>query len=70
MVVPKVVREHLGLQPGDQMDFVIQDDGQVIVRPAAVDVRTLRGILAKPGRKPVSVAQMNAAIRRRAGGRA
>jgi antitoxin PrlF len=66
MVIPKPVREHLGVQPGDQVDFVIEDDGKVIVRSAALDVRQLKGILAQPGRKPVSVEQMNRAIRRRA----
>jgi len=66
MVIPKPVREHLGVQPGDQVDFVIEDDGKVIVRSAALDVRHLKGILARPGRKAVSVEQMNGAIRRRA----
>jgi len=64
MVIPKPVRDHLRVQPGDQLDFVIQDDGQVVVRPAVLDVRELKGILAKPGRKPVSVEQMKRAIRR------
>ena len=66
MVIPKAVREHLGVQPGDQIDFVIEDDGKVLVRPALLDVRQLKGILARPGRKPVSVQQMKKAIRRRA----
>lgn len=66
MVIPKLVREHLGVQPGDQMDFIIQDDGQVVVKPAIVDVRKLKGLLARPGRKPVSIEQMKRAIRRRA----
>ena len=66
MVIPKPVREHLGVQPGDQLEFVIEDDGKVVVRPAVLDVRALKGILARPGRKPVSVEQMNRSIRRRA----
>jgi AbrB family looped-hinge helix DNA binding protein len=67
MVLPKSVREHLGVHPGDQVDFVILDDGKVLVRPAVLDVRELKGMLARPGRKPVSVEQMNRDIRRRAG---
>jgi AbrB family looped-hinge helix DNA binding protein len=66
MVIPKPVREHLGVQPGDQLEFIIQEDGDVVVRPAVLDVRQLKGILARPGQKPVSVEQMNQAIRRRA----
>jgi AbrB family looped-hinge helix DNA binding protein len=66
MVIPKSVREHLGVQPGDQLDFIIQEDGEVVVRSAVIDVRQLKGLLARPRRKPVSVDQMNQAIRRRA----
>ena len=66
MVIPKPIREHLGVHPGDQLNFVIQSDGIVIVRPAVLDVRQLKGILARPGRKAVSVEQINRAIRRRA----
>jgi AbrB family looped-hinge helix DNA binding protein len=68
MVIPKPVREHLGVQPGDQLDFIIEQDGRVVVRPAVLDVRDLKGVLARAGRKPVSVEQMNRAIRRRARG--
>jgi AbrB family looped-hinge helix DNA binding protein len=66
MVIPKPIREHLGVNPGDQVDFIIQDNGQVVVRPAITDVRQLKGILANPRRKPVSVEDMHRAIRRRA----
>jgi AbrB family looped-hinge helix DNA binding protein len=66
MVIPKPVREHLGLQPGDQLDFVIERDGRVVVRPAVLDVRELKGALARSGKRAVSVEQMNRAIRRRA----
>lgn len=67
--VPKPVREHLGLQAGDRIDFVIQADGTVVVRPATIDVTALQGILHRRGMKRVSVAQMRAAIRRRFGTR-
>jgi antitoxin PrlF len=67
MVIPKPVREHLGVHPGDQVDFVIQEDGQVVVRPAVLDLRQLKGVLARPGRKPLSVEEMNRIIRRRGG---
>jgi AbrB family looped-hinge helix DNA binding protein len=66
MVIPKPVREHLGVQPGDQVEFVIQHDGHVVVRASVLDVRQLKGALARPGRKPASVKRMNQAIRRRA----
>ena len=66
MVIPKQVREHLGVHPGDQVEFIIRDNGEVIVRPAVLDLRQLKGLLARPGRKAASVEEMNQAIRKRA----
>jgi antitoxin PrlF len=68
LVIPQPVRQHLNLQPGDRVDFVIQDDGEVVVRPALGDVRALKGILPAPA-QPVSLEEMERAIRRRASGR-
>jgi AbrB family looped-hinge helix DNA binding protein len=68
-VIPKPVREHLGLKPGDEVEFIVRDDGEVLVKPATEDIRKLKGILHRAGRKPVSIEAMNAAIRRRGSGR-
>ena len=65
-VIPKAIREHLGLHPGDLIDFVVGDDGGVLVRPAVEDVRRLKGLLQRPRRGAVPVQAMNQAIRRRA----
>lgn len=66
LVIPKVVREHLGVKQGDQLDFIIRDDGEVTIRPATGDVRELKGILPRP-EKAVSLDTMQGAIRQRAG---
>jgi antitoxin PrlF len=63
--IPKAVREHLNLQSGDQLDFVIQSDGSVVVRPAALNVKHLRGILHRKNMKPVPVDAMNAAVQKK-----
>jgi AbrB family looped-hinge helix DNA binding protein len=68
LVIPQPVRQHLQVQPGDYVDFLIQDDGEVVVRPSVSDVRALNGILPKPA-TPVSVEDMDVAIRRRASGK-
>jgi len=60
--IPKDVRDHLKLQAGDAIDFVIEPDGSVVVRPATVHVRELKGILHRKGMKAVSVTVMNAAV--------
>jgi len=64
-VIPKAIRDHLGLQPGDSLDFVVQDSGEVMIRPATEDIRRLKGLLHRVGRLPVSVREMNQAIRQR-----
>ena len=60
--IPKEVREFLNLNAGDKLDFVIGADGQVVLRPATVDVRDLKGLLKRTGRKPVTIVEMNAAV--------
>jgi antitoxin PrlF len=65
MVIPKPIREYLHLHAGDNVDFLVQDNGDVLVRPAVEDVRHLKGILFKVGRKPVSLKTMQEAVRQR-----
>ena len=69
LVIPKDIREYLHLQPGDRLDFIIRDDGDVVLRPVVTDVRELKGLLHKPGRQPVSIMAMKNVIRTRAGHR-
>ncbi|MDE3243603.1 MAG: AbrB/MazE/SpoVT family DNA-binding domain-containing protein [Nitrospirota bacterium] len=66
--IPKEIRARLHLQPGDRLEFVVDDDGRVTVLPATVDATELRGILKAPAR-PVTVAAMKQAIRKRGGRR-
>lgn len=55
--IPKDVRLAANLNPGDRIHFTVLDDGTIIVR---VKNRTIRDVAIKlPGRKRVSVAQMN-----------
>ena len=67
LVIPKPIRDYLHLHSGDTLDFLVQESGDVLMRPAIEDVRSLEGILHKPGRKPVSLDRMRQAIRHRAG---
>jgi antitoxin PrlF len=63
--VPKEVRDHLGLKPGDQIEFVIQPDGAVRVDALSVDIRSLQGSLRRYVKKPVTVEDMRKAVRDR-----
>ena len=68
-VIPKAIRDRLGLRRGDAVDFVVQDDGDVVIRPALEDVRRLKGALRHPGLAPVTVQEMNRVIREHRGRR-
>ncbi|HHN64694.1 MAG TPA: AbrB/MazE/SpoVT family DNA-binding domain-containing protein [Nitrospirae bacterium] len=63
--IPKKIREYLNLQPGDRVDFVVDEDGKVILQPATVDVRELEGILYRADRKTVPLKEMKKAVRNR-----
>jgi len=65
VTLPKQVRETLKVKPGDQIDFVLDADGEVRVRAGRFDVRDLKGLLHRPGRRSVSLEAMNEAIARR-----
>jgi len=65
MVIPKTIRDRLKLEPGDRLDFIIQEDGDVLIRPVSEDVQSLKGLLHRPGRPAVSVEKMNQIIRER-----
>jgi hypothetical protein len=56
------------LHPGDRLEFVIDEDVRALVLSVSVDASELAGMLKRPA-KPVSVAAMNQAIRKRGGRR-
>jgi len=63
MTVPKEIREALKIQTGDQVEFILQAPGCVLLRPATVSVKQLKGMLARPGQRALSVEEMNEVIR-------
>lgn len=58
--IPKAVREHLHLRPGDRVKFFIHPDGTVVLLPR-LPVTALRGMVP-PRPEPVSLEEMDAAI--------
>ena len=58
--LPRDVRAALGLASGDKVRYVILD-GEVRILKAR-SVRDLRGLLARPDQKPVSLEAMEEAI--------
>ncbi len=63
ITIPKNVRDTIGLQTGDKIEFVITGQNEVLLRPITKKVDDVFGILHKAGREPVTVEQMDAAIK-------
>lgn len=57
--IPKAIREHLRLKPGDRVKFFVHPDGSVVLLPK-LPAAALRGIL-KSRRRPVTVDEMTRA---------
>ena len=48
ITIPAAVRRRLGLNAGDQVEFVETGEGDFAIRPVIDDVRSLKGLLGKP----------------------
>ena len=60
--IPKKVRDALKLKSGDRLEFIIESEGRVILRPATSDLTALDGLLDRSGTPPVSVEAMHQAV--------
>ncbi|MGO8916511.1 MAG: AbrB/MazE/SpoVT family DNA-binding domain-containing protein [Stellaceae bacterium] len=57
--IPKAIREHLRLKPGDRVKFFVHPDGSVVLLPK-LPASELRGML-KSRRRAVTVKEMGEA---------
>jgi antitoxin PrlF len=64
ITIPKSIRLHLKLVAGDQVRFIIERSGRVVLMPAAIDASELRGLLA-PAPRRLSIEEIDVAIRGR-----
>lgn len=58
--IPKAIRDHLHLKPGDRVKFFVHPDGTVVLLPK-LPITSLRGIV-KPRRRPVTIEEMDDAV--------
>jgi antitoxin PrlF len=59
--IPKAIREHLGLKPGDRVKFFVHPDGSVVLLPK-VSASSLKGMIKSRRHRPASSAEMTEAI--------
>jgi AbrB family looped-hinge helix DNA binding protein len=60
ITLPKSVRDRLGIEAGDRLEFTESEQGFLVVA-ATCDIRSLKGIVGRP-KKPVTLKYMNSAI--------
>jgi len=65
VTIPKAIRESLGLHSRDKLEFVIAENGKAYIRSITKKVDDVFGRLYKPGRKPVSVKEMDEKIKQK-----
>ncbi len=61
VTVPKAIRDALNLRPGDKLDFIMDQNGELRVAAATAPVSKLKGMVPKPS-SPASLADMDRAI--------
>lgn len=54
VTLPKSIRAHLGLKPGDQLAFTTLSDGRVVLRPKTRRLAQLAGMLTRSDQPNVS----------------
>jgi antitoxin PrlF len=58
--IPKAIREHLGLRPGDRIKFFLHPDGSVVLLPK-LQAAAARG-MAAGRRSRATIEEMNEAV--------
>ena len=66
--IPKPIREHLGLQPGDRVKFFVHPDGSVVLLPK-LPISAIRGVAKSRSSRQVSTEEMTEAAAQGAVGR-
>jgi len=65
ITIPKNVRDRLGIDTGDRVEFIEMELGVFKILPATNDISKLKGMIKAP-KKPVSLQDIEAAINRKA----
>jgi AbrB family looped-hinge helix DNA binding protein len=60
--VPREIRDHLGLKPGDKIDYEIAADGSVRLSARKLSFADSAGMLARPGQPALSIEEIDYGI--------
>jgi antitoxin PrlF len=64
ITIPKEIRDLLRLQAGHRVEFQVDRQGQVIMRPRNRDFHSLKGMIRSKRKTPVSIEELNEDIAR------
>jgi AbrB family looped-hinge helix DNA binding protein len=56
--IPTEIRERLHLKKGDQVEYFVKPDGEIVLRLVPASIEDLRGIFHRPDLPPRSVQQI------------
>jgi len=56
--IPKEIRDSLGLQPQDKLNFSLLSDGTVIMRAKKRSIKSVYGMLHQADRAVISIEEM------------
>jgi len=59
--IPKSIREHLHLRPGDRVKFFMHPDGSVVILPK-LPTSALRGMVSSRLKRPATLDEMGRAV--------
>ncbi len=62
VTIPKKIREVLRLHAGDKIEIIVTEKREAVIRPISKKVDDVFCRLHQPGRKAVSVDEMNKAV--------
>lgn len=65
VTIPKKIRELLRLYAGDKIEIIVTEKREAVIRPISKKVDDVFCKLHQPGRKAVSVDEMNKAVSRK-----
>lgn len=64
VTIPKEIRKLLRVEEGDRIDFVVEGSDRIVLRKPSRSFQSLKGLLYRKGRKPVTLEEMDQAIAR------
>jgi AbrB family looped-hinge helix DNA binding protein len=59
--IPKSIREHLHLRPGDRVKFFMHPDGSVVILPK-LPTSALRGMVSSRLKRPATLDEMDRGV--------